>query len=189
MNKYAFGIIRIANGCIKTALIKLTHYNSVHIGFPVFLSPYTELTFNSGSIIHIGKGFKMRSASKLRVRKGAKLKIGKGFNMSGRNWITVRESVEIGDNVSFGPGTMVYDHDHDFTTPRGIREGRYLTAPVKIGNNVWIGADCVILRGTEIGDNCVIGAGTILKGKFEAGNLIYQNRSTTVKKRQYVSND
>ena len=34
--------------------------------------------------------------------------------------------------------------------------------PVKIGNNVWIGANCTVLAGVEIGDNSVIGAGSVV---------------------------
>lgn len=189
MNKYLFGTVRFANGLIKTLLQRVTNGNKVRICIPAYISPYTEITVERGANAVIGKGLKMRSASKIRVRKGAELVIGKNCGLSGRNWITVRERVVIGDDVIFGPGTMVYDHDHDFTTRDGIKDGKYLTAPVKIGNNVWIGADCIILRGTEIGDNCVVGAGCVLKGKFEKDSLIIQERNTLVKTRKYKVDD
>ncbi len=189
MNKYLFGIVRVTNGFIKTLVLKATHGNSVHIGLPAFVSPYVEITFNYGSKVRIGKNAKLRSASKIRVRKGAHLTIGDNFNMSGRNWITVRDSVEIGNNVTFGPGTMIYDHDHDFRSVNGIIEGKYLTAPIKIGNNVWIGANCIILRGTEIGNDCVVGAGTLLKGKYGDGQIIYQKREVVTRKRYFDSEE
>ena len=47
----------------------------------------------------------------------------------------------------------------------GFAAMKYKTAPVEIGNNVWIGANCVILRGTKIGDNCVVAAGSVIKGR------------------------
>ena len=55
----------------------------------------------------------------------------------------------------------------------------FKTSPVIIGNNVWIGANTVILRGTEIGDNCVIGAGCVIKGKYGANSVIVQKRTET----------
>lgn len=178
MNKYLFGAVRAANGFIKTALLKLAHGKSLSVGLPAFISPYTELTVERGTEVRIGKRLKMRSASKIRVRRGARLIIGRGFNMSGRNWITVRKEVTIGDNVTFGPGVMIYDHDHDFKTRDGIRKGLYNCESVHIGNNVWIGADCLILRGTEIGDNSVVAAGTVLRGKYGSDLMIYQKRTT-----------
>ena len=41
--------------------------------------------------------------------------------------------------------------------------GLEVAKPIKIGNNVWIGAGTVILGGAEIGDNSVIGAGSVVK--------------------------
>lgn len=47
---------------------------------------------------------------------------------------------------------------------------------VVIGDNVWIGANSVILRGSRIGDNAVIAAGTIVKGTVESNTLVYDKR-------------
>jgi acetyltransferase-like isoleucine patch superfamily enzyme len=59
---------------------------------------------------------------------------------------------------------------------------RYVCAPVVIGSNVWIGANCVILRGTRIGDNCVIGGNVWLTHSVEAGRTVYpaEERGTIV---------
>lgn len=43
---------------------------------------------------------------------------------------------------------------------------------IVIGNNVWIGLNAIILKGTIIGDNCVIGANTVVKGEFPANTII-----------------
>ncbi len=40
---------------------------------------------------------------------------------------------------------------------------------IEVGNNVFIGADCIILPGVTIGDNCVIGAGSIVSKNLESG--------------------
>lgn len=56
-----------------------------------------------------------------------------------------------------------------------------------IGKNVWIGAGCIILKGTTIGDNCVIAAGSIVTGNVESNNIYVQKKETTIlpiKKRQ-----
>ena len=56
----------------------------------------------------------------------------------------------------------------------------YCYAPIIIGNDCWIGANTVILRGTKIGDNCVVGAGCVLKGVFPTNSVIVQKRQTSV---------
>ena len=71
---------------------------------------------------------------------------------------------------------MVYDHDHDFRAEGGVKSMQYKSSPIKIGNNVWIGANSIILRGTVIGDNAVIGAGSIVKGEVPVGELFIQKK-------------
>ena len=59
--------------------------------------------------------------------------------------------------------------------------GGYKASPVSIGNNVWVGANSVILRGVEIGDNCVVAAGTVVtKGSYPANTLIREKRELIV---------
>lgn len=178
MNKYLFGIVRFFNGTIKKVYLNTLHFKSVKIKGTAFISPFTEITVEKKSTLNINKGFKMRSTSKIRVRKYASVKIGENFNMGNGSIITARDNISIGDNVSFGPGVLVYDHDHNY---RQWPSKEYNTAPIEIGNNVWIGSNSIILRGTSIGDNSVVAAGTILSGKFPPKSLIYDARDIKTK--------
>lgn len=123
----------------------------------------------------------MRDGAKIRVRKDAVLKIGKNVSLNCNNMIVCREEIIIGDDVQLSPNVLIYDHDHDYSVVGGVKTGEYKTSPIKIGNNVWIGANAVILKGTTIGDNCVIGAGSILKGTYPQNSVIVQKRTTTTK--------
>lgn len=123
----------------------------------------------------------MRDGAKIRVRKGAVCTIGNNSSVNCNNMIACRERIEIGDDVQFSPNVQIYDHDHDYRATGGVKAGKYKTAPVKIGNNVWIGANTVILRGTKIGDNCVIGAGCIVAGSVPDGSVVIQKKESIVK--------
>ena len=90
----------------------------------------------------------------------------------------MRRLKEIGEGTEFGPSVYLYDHDHDYRV--GLKEEKFLSAPVVIGKNCWIGANTVILRGTVIGDNCVIGAGSVIKGCFPDKSVIVQRRTTEI---------
>jgi acetyltransferase-like isoleucine patch superfamily enzyme len=56
------------------------------------------------------------------------------------------------------------------------------TAPVKIGNNVWIGMGAVILKGVTIGDNAVVAAGAIVTRSVPANTIVAGNPAAAVKK-------
>ena len=180
MNKYIRAAICVPFGMIKISWTKLFHYSSFKGPLISLVSPFSEITIDKGASLAIGKNFKMRDGAKIRVRKGAVCKIGNNSSINCNNMIACREKIEIGDNVQLSPNVQIYDHDHDYRTSGGIKAGKYRTDSVKIGNNVWIGANTVILRGTVLGDNCVIGAGSVIKGVFSSNSVIIQKRETEV---------
>jgi acetyltransferase-like isoleucine patch superfamily enzyme len=59
---------------------------------------------------------------------------------------------------------------------------RLKTAPVKIGDNVWIGMGAVILKGVTIGDNSVVAAGAIVSKSIPANTIVAGNPAEVVKK-------
>ena len=176
MNKYVRAAVCVPCGMIKMAWTKLFHFSSFSGPLISLVSPHTEITMDRGSELRIGRNFKMRDGAKIRVRKGATCIIGNNSSVNSNNMIACHERIEIGDNVMLSPNVQIYDHDHDYRSPGGVKDGIFRTSPVKIGDNVWIGANTVILRGTEIGDNCVIGAGSIVNGRIEPNTTFYQRR-------------
>lgn len=69
--------------------------------------------------------------------------------------------IEIGSNVLFGPRVGIYTSNHA-TDAWERMNGACYAKPVKIGNNVWIGAGVNINQGVTIGDNTIIGSGSIV---------------------------
>lgn len=70
-------------------------------------------------------------------------------------------TVDIGENVLCGPYVQIYTAYHPIE-PEIRLSGKELAAPVKIGNNVWIGGSAIICPGVTIGDNTTIGAGSVV---------------------------
>jgi acetyltransferase-like isoleucine patch superfamily enzyme len=59
--------------------------------------------------------------------------------------------------------------------------GRDTPEEIIIEDNVWIGLNCTILKGTKIGKNSVVSTGSVVKGIFPANSLIHGNLATMVK--------
>lgn len=181
MNKYVRAAVCVPCGMIKMTWTKLFHMRNFSGPIISLVSPHTEITMDGGSELRIGKNFKMRDGAKIRVRKGGKCIIGNNTSINSYNMIACHEQIEIGDNCQFSPNVQIYDHDHDFRDIDGLKAMKYKTAPIRIGNNVWIGANTVILRGTEIGDDSVVGAGSVIKGVFPSGTVIIQKKVTDIR--------
>lgn len=75
--------------------------------------------------------------------------------------------VTFGDHVFIAPNCTITTAEHAID-PQMRREGIEIAKPVTIGNNVWIGAESIILAGVTIGDNSVIGAGSVVKKDIPA---------------------
>lgn len=69
--------------------------------------------------------------------------------------------IVIGDHVLFGPRVGIYTANHAVDAWERINGACY-AKPVKIGNNVWVGAGVHITPGVTIGDNTIIGAGSVV---------------------------
>lgn len=92
-------------------------------------------------------------------------------------------TITIGDNTLIGPNVQIYTVFHPlkaserFGTPTGTGFPfcKSQTAPIRIGNNVWIGGGSIILANVEIGDNTVIGAGSVVTKSIPANSLAVGN--------------
>jgi acetyltransferase-like isoleucine patch superfamily enzyme len=117
------------------------------------------------------------------------LYIGNNCEMGDLTHIVAHERVEIGNNVLIASKCFISDASH------GVYKGdvqdcpeippnqrRLVTKPVKIGNNVWIGENAVILAGAEIGDGCVVGANSVVIGRFGNNEILAGCPAKTVKK-------
>lgn len=110
---------------------------------------------------------------------GGDIVIGKHVFINENSSIIAKDEIVIKDYVSIGPNVMIYDHDHD------IKEGAgYISASILIDKKVWIGANCVILKGVHIGEGSVIAAGTVLRKNVPPDTLVY-NESKLIFKNLY----
>ncbi len=70
--------------------------------------------------------------------------------------------IEVGNHVTITRGVAFVNHDGGVALFRGETPGLNVFGKIKIGNNVFIGINSIILPGVTIGNNVVIGAGSIV---------------------------
>lgn len=99
------------------------------------------------------------------VKKGCCLIIGNNVGISQSSLIAL-DNITIGDNVKIGGGSHLFTSDFHSLDPK-IRKSSFdldstQTAPIYIDDNVFIGAECLILKGVRIGENSIIGAKSVV---------------------------
>lgn len=141
------------------------------------VSPSTRISAKNG--LTIGKSFRTRRNVEINVRSGARLTIGNDVFINSNSLITCRENIEIGDGTIIGPGVCIFDNDHK-TKDGQVLHNEYECSRITIGNNVWIGAGSIILKGVNIGDNCVIGAGSVVVKDVPENVALIQKKENTI---------
>lgn len=99
---------------------------------------------------------------------GLNIKLGKRVFINSGCCFQDQGGIEIGDDVLIGQQVVIATLNHDLDPDR---RGNMLSAPVKIGNKVWIGAHVTILPGVTIGDGAVIAAGAVVTKDVPANTV------------------
>jgi acetyltransferase-like isoleucine patch superfamily enzyme len=97
-------------------------------------------------------------------RKYYNIKIGKNVRFTSKkiSWGSESYLIEIGNNVTITGGVIFETHDGGVSVFREKYPGINVYGKIKIGNNVFLGNNCIILPNVSIGDNVVVGAGSIV---------------------------
>lgn len=100
-------------------------------------------------------------------------------------YIQANNGIIIGSNVGFGSGSKIISsiHSHDNHSKHDK------APPIIIGNNVFVGANSVILPSVKIGDNVVIGAGSIVVKDIPSNSIAVGNPCKVIKKKEAYTED
>lgn len=105
---------------------------------------------------------------------GYNIEIGENFFMNFNCVILDAAKVRFGDNVFVAPNCGFYTAGHPLDVRRR-NMGLEYARPIRVGDNVWIGAHACVLPGVDIGDNSVIGAGSVVTENVPGGVLAAGN--------------
>ena len=112
---------------------------------------------------------------------GYNISVGKNFYMNHNCVILDGGKVKFGDNVFIGPNCGFYTAGHPIDA-KLRNKGLEYVKPIKVGNDVWLGGNVVVLPGVTIGDNVVIGAGSIVAKDIPSNVIAYGNPCKVIRK-------
>ncbi|MGN0419399.1 MAG: acyltransferase [Acetatifactor sp.] len=157
-------------------------------GLPVIIrTGNSEMVLGNGVVVKssfLSNLIGLYQRSIIMARAGGKVVLEDDVRMSATT-IYSRASIHIGKHTSIGANVKIFDHDFHPIDPDERLEhpnSGMKCKPIEIGENVFIGCNCIILKGSKIGNNCVIGAGSVVAGTFEDSCVIAGNPARVVRK-------
>lgn len=100
--------------------------------------------------------------------------------------ISTMSRITIGDNVKIGGNVRIFDHNYhslDFEKRRGKESGDDVkSAPVSIGDDVFVGTNSIILKGVTVGDRAIVGAGSVVSKDIPADEIWAGNPAVCVRR-------
>jgi len=155
---------------LRYIFIKFFYINRLKIFHASFVGKNLKLIITKQGRILI-KG-KIRISDNVELQSHGQLIFGNGCGINSYSRIIAFEKISLGDNVIIAQFVSMLDHDHNVEIIDGkITFKNFLTEPIVIGSNVWIGDKVTITKGVNIGDNVVIGANSVVTKDIPANSL------------------
>ncbi len=162
--------------------------NTKFNGFPnIHRYPNSSITIGSGCTFNSSRyslsiGLN-QPCSFVTLNENAKIIFGDNSGASGLK-IAARSTVKIGNNVLIGAGCIMLDNDaHNSNLTKRVQ--KIIPArPIIIEDNVFVGLECVILKGVKIGKNTVIGARSVVISNIPENSIAMGNPCTVIFKRK-----
>lgn len=124
-----------------------------------------HVTVAEGARLVTTEDVNVYSGSTVVVDAGGELRLGSGMN--NKCTISCFNSITVGTGVYIAEQCLIRDSDN-----HSVQGSRAVSAPIVIGDNVWIGLRSTILKGVTIGEGAIVAAGSVVNRDVPAGALV-----------------
>ena len=159
----------------------LCFYKTIQLGNNAVIDYRCEIEEKSN--LHMGEESVLYKHVTLYKRREGTFSMGAFSHIAPYGYFLIeKQSVMIGDHVAIGPFCSLHCSSNTIPNDKNVLFSQsYIKAHIPIGNNIFIGAQCVILPNTVIEDNVVIAANSTIKGELKSGFLYGGNPAVAIK--------
>ena len=186
-----YGIYETILNVKNTIITRLFYPNARLLRFPLYIRNRKNMSWGEG--FTCGYNCRMECVS-ISADMCGKISLGKNAKIGNDVHIASASKVEIGDNVLMASHIFISDLDHgnyagdNQTSPEIAPDIREIySEPIKIGNNVWLGENVVVLKGVSIGNGCIIGANALVNKDIPDYSIAVGSPAKVIKKYNFES--
>lgn len=151
-----------------------------YLKYGCLISPKAEVEITSK--LSIGRGSIVSSFTKIKSADGP-LRIGRNVEISNGCVISsFTAGTYIGDDCLIGPNCSILGNNYHYDrldVPIRL-QGKFSAKGIRIAENVWLGAGCVVLDGADIGAGCILTPNTVVSGRIPENSIVQGNPAKVI---------
>jgi len=163
--------VRMANGSRISPGAYLKGHGNIRLGRKCKIHDSASVDASRGPGIELGNQVTLNRYAYLQGDNGG-VRIGSRVEINNFAIVNGTGGVDIGDDTLIGPGVRLISYQHRYVAGATIRSQTCDARPIRIGRDVWLGANAVVLAGVTIGDGAVIGAGAVVTRDVPANAVV-----------------
>jgi acetyltransferase-like isoleucine patch superfamily enzyme len=159
-------------------------------GRGLVIEDYAEVQATSRDGVRLGEHVSIGSMTMIRPSGYYSRDIGVGLHIGDRTgigpycYIGCSGGIEIGSDVMFGPGVMLYSEDHEFASPKqSIKSQGVRWQPIVIEDDCWLASRVIVTGGVRVGRGSVIGAGAVVTRDVPPFSVVAGNPAKILRSR------
>lgn len=194
IKKIAFVVIKVRN-IINTIIFRLSYAfcKNIRLNAGFRINRWPLIKVHKKALLVISDGVLLNSSnytyhinmhSKVKIMcdvEGAQINIGKNTRIHG-TCIHAFKRIDIGQDCLIAANCQIFDSNGHNSLPNERRTNNGEAKEIKIGDNVWIGANSIILPGVSIGSNSIIAAGSVVNKSVPAEHIAGGNPAKLIKR-------
>ncbi len=118
---------------------------------------------------------------------GRAIEIGNGTFIGTGCEFNAIESIQIGQNCLIASGSRFVDHNHGTETGTPMKLQPEISAAIRVGDDVWVGVNSVVLKGVTIGEGAIVAAGSVVTKSVEPYTIVGGVPAKLIRARQHSS--
>jgi len=160
--------VRNAAGLLRYLRLRLRHRA---VEAPIFfMDRGCEIRMGTDAHLTVGRGVRIMRDFEAHFRGDATIEPNVFFDRGVT--ISAHEEFFIGADTVIAEWVSIHDNDHYLSPTVPYQFAGFVTSPVRIGRNVWLGARCTILKGVTIGDDAVVAAGAVVTNDVPPATVV-----------------
>lgn len=151
------------------SLFSISFFKSVGSSFVYYLHEHVTWRYK----MTYGENIRVHSTASIRNPQNITVGNNSHINYNCCIWCGENSHIYLGDNLLMGPNVKMFSTNHGTKKDTPMTFQDYQEADIHIGNDCWLGANVVILKGVTIPDGCVVAAGAVVSKSLPDSYSIY----------------